>query len=180
MIELENNRRALYQWELNQRVIVDGYPAGTRVEFSARYDCKNSALPVSAYEADGHVYASIPNILLQAAGYIHVYVSPSASSAQKPQEKDIKVVRREKPENYEYIETPLVTIENKMDRFWGTENKGMALVIGEDGYVKPIKIESAGSGGGITAEDDGEGNVTLTIPSGVGIYDDGEGNVTIG
>lgn len=177
MIELENNRRALYQWELDQRVLIDGYKPGTRVEFSARYDCKDTSIPVSSYEEDGHVYAPVPNILLQTAGYIRVYVSPSASDSQPPREKEIRILRREKPENYEYSETPSLTIENKLDRYWGKANKGMALVIGEDGYITPTKIQPSG---GIIAESDGEGNVSLTLPGDMSVSDDGEGNVTIG
>lgn len=173
MIELENNRRALYQWELNQRVQIDGFKPGTRVEFSARYDCKNSSLPVSSYEEDGHVYAPIPNILLQAAGYIRVYVSPSAGDNQKPIEKDIRVIRREKPDDYVYTETPITSVEDKVDKYWGEEYKGMPLVVGENGYVSP------GKSGAITAEHDGQGNVTVTLPSGMVYSDDGAGNVTI-
>lgn len=177
MIELENNRRAFYQWELNQRVRIDGYKPGTRVEFSARYDCKNSSLPVASYEEAGHVYAPVPNILLQAAGYIRVYVNPSANDAQKPQEKDIKVVRREKPENYEYSETPLLTIDGKLDKFFGTENSGKAIVVGVDGYATTAKVST--SEGGMVVEDDGQGNISVTVSAGITVVDDGNGNITV-
>lgn len=173
MIELENNRRALYQWELNQRVQIDGFKPGTRVEFSALYDCKNSSLPVYSYEENGHVYAPVPNILLQSAGYIHVYVSPSAGDLQKPQEKDIRVIRRDKPSDYVYTETPINSVEDKVDKYWGEGYSGMTLVVGENGYVAP------GRSGTITAEHDGKGNVTVTLPNGMGFSDDGAGNVTI-
>lgn len=173
MIQLENNRRYLCQWELNARVQLDGYKPGTRVEFSARNDCKNSALPVSAYEEDGHVYAPVPNILLQSDGYIRVCVSPSAGDAQKPAEKDIRVVRRDKPADYVYTETPINSVEDKVDKYWGEEYTGMTLVVGDTGYVTP------GRSGTITAEHDGKGNVTVTLPNGMGFSDDGAGNVTI-
>lgn len=178
MIALENEKRFLYQWELNQRVMIDGFTPGTRVEFSARYDCKNSAIPVSSYEEGGHVYAPIPNILLQSDGYIRVYVNPSSGDPQKPQEKEFRVIRREKPENYEYSETPSLSINNKIDKYWGEGNKGKALVIGDDGYV----TTSSTSGqvvGGISAEDDGQGNVTITLPDSLEAVDDGIGNVII-
>lgn len=178
MIELEGGRRVLYQWELNKRVILDGFPAGTKVEFSAKYDCKDSAIPVHSYAVGNHVYADVPNILLQKYGYIHVYVSPSAADVDHtPQERDIKVVRRDKPEDYEYTETPTASPENKLDRYWGAENKGKALIIGEDGYI--TAGEPTSSGGDVTAEDDGQGNVTINIP-GLTVTDDGSGNVVIG
>ena len=176
MIALENEKRFLYQWELNQRVMIDGFTPGTRVEFSARYDCKNSAIPVSSYEEGGHVYAPIPNILLQSDGYIRCYVNPSSGDPQKPQEKEFRVIRREKPENYEYSETPSLSIDTKLDKYWGSENKGKTLVIGMDGYVTSTKgqVDS-----GISAKDDGKGNVTITLPGGLTAVDDGIGNVLI-
>lgn len=107
MISLENNKRALYQWDLNQRVIIDGFDPGTRVEFSVLYS-DNTPLPVAAYEDGDIVYAPIPNILLQKSGYIRVCVRPAAGVNKGVQEKDIRVVKKEKPENYEYSETPLL------------------------------------------------------------------------
>jgi hypothetical protein len=152
MIKLENNQRVLYQWSLNQRVIVDGFLSGTKVEFSDKYDCKDSALPTVAYQEGEHVYADIPNILLQSPKYIRVLVCPSAADAEHlPEEKDIKVVRRDKPEDYVYTETPTLTLDSKVDKYWGEENKGKALAIGDDGCVtaaEPI--------GGISASVIGE------------------------
>lgn len=112
MIELENNRRYLNQWELNQRIIIDGFLVGTRVEFSMLYDCKDSALPVSAYEEGSHVYADIPNILLQNFGLLRVSVRPSANDLDHvQQEKILKIVRQEKPDDYVYTETRTFSYE---------------------------------------------------------------------
>ena len=177
MIELENDRRYLNQWALDQRVQIDNFLPGTWVDFSHLDDCKNSALTTEAYVEAGHVYANIPNVLLQLPGFLHVYVNPPASDmAHTPEERDIKIVRREKPGHYIYTETPTVSYSSKADTFWGVENAGKSLVIGEDGYLVPG--EPVSSGGNITSEDDGEGNVTITIP-GLDIKDDGAGNVTI-
>lgn len=122
MIELEGGRRWLNQWKLGQCVIVDDHLPGTRVEFSRRHDCKDSALPVLAYEKDGHVCADIPNILLQYHGYIYVKVLPSACDAEyMPEEKGIKVVRREKPEDYVYSETPVLSYKALADRVTALE-----------------------------------------------------------
>lgn len=178
MIELEHERRYLYQWALDQRVMIDDFLPGTWVEFSNLHDCKNSALITEAYEEAGHVFANIPNVLLQTAGFLHVYVNPPASDmAHTPEEKDIKIVRREKPSYYIYTETPTVSFKSKADTYWGTENAGKSLVVGEDGYLTTGEA-SSGGGGDVTTEDDGEGNVTITIP-GLSVTDDGAGNVTI-
>lgn len=152
MIKLEDNQRVLYQWSLNKRVIVDGFLPGTKVEWSVRYDCKDSALTTVAYAEGEHIYADIPNILLQSPGYIRVLVLPSAADTDHmPEEKDLKVVRREKPEDYAYTETPTLTLDSKVNAYWGEENKGKALVIGDDGCVT-----AAAPSGGISASVIGE------------------------
>lgn len=178
MIELENNRRYLKQWDLDKRVLIDGFLPCTKVEFSSKYDGKDSALTVYSYVDSGHVVADIPNELLQTAGYLHVYVRPPASDVvHNPEEKDIKVVKRDKPEDYACPATPTESLENKVNKYWGTENAGKALVIGADGYL--TAVEAAPSGGNITTEDDGEGNVEITIP-GLSVTDDGAGNIIVG
>lgn len=138
MIELENERRYLNQWALNQRVEINNFLPGTYVEFSSLNDCKNSALITEAYAEAGRVFANIPNVLLQTYGYLHVYVNPAADDMiHTPEERDIKVVRREKPAHYIYTETPTVSFKSKADTFWGVENAGKTLVIGADGYLTP-------------------------------------------
>ena len=137
MIELENERRYLNQWALNQRVEINNFLPGTWVEFSLLNDCKNGALITEAYAEAGRVFANIPNVLLQTYGYLHVYVNPAADDMMHtPEERDIKIVRRAKPSHYIYTETPTVSYSSKVDLFWGVEHAGKALVVGEDGYVK--------------------------------------------
>lgn len=137
MIELENDRRYLNQWALEQRVQIDNFLPGTWVEFSIVNDVRNSTLITEAYEECGHVYANIPNVLLQNFGYLHVYVNPAPSDmAHTPEEKDFKVIRKMKPSHYIYTETPTVSYSSKVDIFFGVENAGKALVVGDDGYVK--------------------------------------------
>lgn len=137
MIELENERRYLHQWALDQRVQIDNFLPGTWVEFSLVGDSKFTTLITEAYEETGHVFANIPNVLLQNFGYIHVYVNPpSTDMVHTPEEKDYKIVRRPKPGHYIYTETPTVSYESKVDIYWGKEHAGKALVVGDDGYVK--------------------------------------------
>lgn len=137
MIELEHDRRYLNQWGLEQRVQIDNFLPGTWVEFSIVNDVRNSTLITEAYEETGHVFANIPNVLLQNFGYLHVYVNPPATDmVHTPEEKDFKVIRKPKPSYYIYTETPTVSYSSKVELFWGKENAGKALVVGDDGYVK--------------------------------------------
>ena len=125
MIELENGARVLNQWELNKRVIIDNFFAGTRVEISKRYDCKDSALPVIAYESGGHVVADIPNIFLQKPGYIRVFVCPSAADGESyPEVKDFRIVKAEKPDDYIYTETKTVSVQELEERVSKLEKGG--------------------------------------------------------
>lgn len=140
MIELEHDRRYVNQWALNQRVLIDGFLPGTWVDFSHLNDCKTGALTTEAYVEAGHVYANIPNVLLQMPGYLHVVVNPHADDmAHTPEERDIKIVRRKKPSYYIYTETPTVSYSSKVDIYWGVEHAGKTLVVDEDGYVKADK-----------------------------------------
>lgn len=143
MIELENDRRYLHQWALDQRVQIDNFLPGTWVEFSIVNSGRDGTLVTEAYEECGHVYANIPNVLLQNFGYLHVYVNPAPSDmAHTPEEKDFKIVRRQKPGHYIYTETPTVSYSSKVDIFWGKEHAGKAVIVGEDGYLtasgKPV------------------------------------------
>ena len=125
MIELENGARVLYQWELNRRVVIDNFLAGTRVEISKRHDCKDSTLPVRAYEDGGHVVADIPNIFLQKPGYIRVFVCPAADAAESyPEVKDLRIVRAEKPADYVYTETKTLSYQALEQRVKELEKNG--------------------------------------------------------
>ena len=140
MIALENDRRYLNQWALDQRVQIDNFLPGTYVEFCMVNDVKHCTLITEAYEECGHVYANIPNVLLQNFGYLHVYVNPPVRDmVHTPEEIDFKVVRRAKPSYYIYTETPTVSYSSKVDIFWGKEYAGKALIVGEDGYVGVTK-----------------------------------------
>ena len=140
MILLEYDRRYLNQWGLNQRVQIDNFLPGTWVEFSIVNGVRSGTLITEAYEECGHVFANIPNVLLQDFGYLHVYVNPAPSDmAHTPEEKDYKIVRRQKPGHYIYTETPTVSYNSKVDIFWGKEHAGKALVVGEDGYLTASK-----------------------------------------
>lgn len=152
MIELENERRYLHQWGLDQRVQIDGFLPGTWVEFSLVNETRNTTLITEAYEETGHVFANIPNVLLQEFGYLHVYVNPPATDmVHTPEEKDFKIVRRQKPGHYIYTETPTVSYSSKVNIFWGEEHAGKPLVVGEDGY---LTVEGAGSDGDIATDDE--------------------------
>lgn len=103
MFYLENNREQLYQWDSNQRIIVDDETI-THIHYCNRTD--SEALVVEVYEEGGKRFANIPNILLQDAWNICVYAY--CNGYYTKQSKLIKVIKRSKPATYVYTETEKV------------------------------------------------------------------------
>lgn len=114
MITIENKRKRLYQWDLGQRLVIEGYAAGIEVHCALienglpvppRLD-RRSALVVIAYDEDGTLYADIPNILLQKAGELNVYIYPEEDGrAHTAEQRHFTVIPRERPADYVYTET---------------------------------------------------------------------------
>lgn len=89
----------------------------------------------------------------------------------------------------------LAELNGKVDRYQGEQNAGCAMVVDEDGFLRPgtpgnideeqiaaminAYLEKHPFGGGLIVEDDGNGNVTIVSTGGVSITDDGNGNVVI-
>lgn len=142
MIDLENNRRYIDQWSLDQRVQIDNFLPGTWVEFSYRHDSKDNTLITEAYEEDGHIFADIPNVLMQSFGYLNVYVRPSVNdAAHTPEEKQIKVVRKEKPEHYTYTETPTISYQALAKRIDDID-KNIAQAVSEYLEKNPVELKT--------------------------------------
>jgi hypothetical protein len=79
--------------------------------------------------------------MLQKHGYIRAYVRPSANAVDHdPAVKDIKVTRREKPEDYFYTETPGLSYEELAKRVTDLEGEGIANAVAD--YLKKNPIES--------------------------------------
>ena len=71
VIRIEGNKSALYQWDLNMRVILTNVPAGIEVHYSNIKDnVSESCITAVSYSENGYVYADIPNKLLQISGIL--------------------------------------------------------------------------------------------------------------
>lgn len=115
MILLEDNRKALYQWDLNQRLILIDIEAGTEVQISDSNNTDEHCLTTKAYNENGTVYAKIPNIYLQKSGilYVYIYVHQDDKSYTKYY-TEIIVLPRKKPSNYVYTETEKYTVSEML------------------------------------------------------------------
>ncbi|MGN0998654.1 MAG: hypothetical protein ACI4PO_03780 [Faecousia sp.] len=111
-IEIERNRRNLWQWDLNQRLILTGVESGEEVHF----EHGDMALSVKTYEDSGAVYADIPNICLQESGTLPVYIYSQTETCTMLQ-RLITIKAREKPEEYVYTETELASYKRIAEQY---------------------------------------------------------------
>lgn len=116
MFKIYDGRQAFYQWDLNQRVIVEDKTI-TQVHFCNRTD--DCALICETYEHNGLLVADVPNILLQDNWRIRVYAYDGNATKH---EQRFDVTARSKPDSYVYTETEVLnyeTIKDRMDAIEG-------------------------------------------------------------
>ena len=130
MFKILDGREYFYQWDLNQKLIVED-DSINEVHFSNRTD--GCSLVV---EVDELRQASVPNILLQDYWDIRVYAycSSGESKYTKVEEK-FEVKKRSKPSDYIYTEEENKIWDNKVDIFQGKENSKKILSTDENGKV---------------------------------------------
>ncbi len=107
-MKLYGDKGLLYQWDLNQKVIVD--KRVDRVDY-----CINAGevLTVEPSVVDGLPVADIPNILLQESGSLTVYVRYNNQYGEYTYASSVLcVLPRPKPADYIYTETEVMTWKN--------------------------------------------------------------------
>jgi hypothetical protein len=135
------NRKFFYQWDLDRRIELPNVAVGTEVHFYSQDETEG--LKVLSYEKNGVVYANVPNILLQMAGSLKVYVWPTYTT----QYAKITVIARPKPSSYVYTETEVlnyVTLEKRiaeLEKNGGGSGSGVA---GEDGATFTPNVSDDG------------------------------------
>lgn len=154
MFKIINGREHFYQWDINQKLIVnDAYI--TEVHFSN--NAATAALVCEVYEENGLRLVNVPNILLQdfwkikAYGYLENFTKV---------EDCFEVIERAKPSDYVYTEVEVKNYEALEKRIEELEKNGGGAnpeltpediaAITEDvieavgGEVKSIAVEAAG------------------------------------
>lgn len=103
-VKISDGRKWFYQWDINQRLALNGIPVGTPIHFSNLDD--PLALVVLAASDESGVYVNVPNILLQKSGELHVYVYiTNGDEGHTEQYWEYEIIEREQPSDYVYIET---------------------------------------------------------------------------
>ena len=151
MIKLENNKSALYQWDLNMRVILTNVPVGVEVQYSNTNDNMDEYGGTAvSYSENGYVYADIPNKTLQISGIVLVYIYIQNNDKSWTEFKtEIIVLPRKKPTNYVYTETEIKTFESLEKRIENLEKGESALTdddiidaLYETGVINPVTDSS--------------------------------------
>lgn len=116
MFKIYDGREAFYQWDIDQRVIVDDRSI-TQVHFCNRTD--DCALICECYELNGKWVANVPNIILQDNWRIRVYAFDGCATRH---EQRYDVIARSKPDTYVYTETEVLNYETMDKRMKAIEN----------------------------------------------------------
>lgn len=129
MFEIYDGRLYFYQWDSDQRLIMNELDIGCKVHFIN--DAVEEALTVLVYEsADGEHICDVPNILLTSEDNIKVYAYIEDSQGNRTvKEKTITVKRRGKPSEYIYTETEVVSYKALEDRVNALEDMGGVSVL---------------------------------------------------
>lgn len=144
MVTIEGNKSALYQWDINQRLVLTETAADIEVHYSRADDVKNECNIRIPYEENGITYVNIPNALLQRSGIITVYVYvQNRNKAYTQYNAEILVLPREKPADYVYAEDEIIKTLSSLEKRVESLEKG----------------ESGGAGGSlpsVTEDDNGK------------------------
>lgn len=101
----------LYQWDRNQRVVLDGVAAGTEVHYSCSGFDGGPVLV--AYDEGGIIYADVPNLFLTSAGTIRVWLHmDDGNRGTTVFSASITVRPKAKPDDYVYTQTEIRTWES--------------------------------------------------------------------
>lgn len=96
-----DGRGSFYQWDLNQKLIVDGITLNDKIHFK-NIDGVN-ALVVEPYSSGENILVDVPNVLLQKANSITVWVY--VNNDHTKEQAVFNVIPRQKPADYIYTPT---------------------------------------------------------------------------
>lgn len=139
MFKLYGERKEFFQWDLNQKIIVEDSSI-TEVHFwNGIEEC---ALVCEVYEENGKRLANVPNILLQERLSIRVYAY--CGDCYTKDYKLYKVTPREKPADYVYTETEIKSYE-KLDERIAKLEENNGGTISSDLYSNALKGAASGT-----------------------------------
>ena len=130
MLKIEDGRLSFYQWDLNQRLVIDN-PSIIEVHYTNALT--SPALVCEVYEENGIRYANVPNILLQTDWTIKAY---GCCDDYVIEAETFIVNTREKPADYVYTETEIKRYDDLEKRIDNLEQGGSGEVDLTNYYTK--------------------------------------------
>ena len=105
MFKILDGRSHFWQWDLDQKLVVEGLPVGTAVQFYNGF-LKDKGYATLVRQDPGKRVCDVPNILLQRDSDIKVYAYVEDDKGSRTVfRKTFTVKKREKPAAYSYTET---------------------------------------------------------------------------
>lgn len=141
---LYNRDGPFYQWDTGRKLIVNDDECA-QVHFgNENMEC---ALACQIYVQDGVRMVNVPNILLQEAKPIKVYLDLIDNDGRLTAYSEVlPVVKRKKPEEYIYTETEVLSYSYLDKRLSNLEGEGIANAVAD--YLKDHPVQA-----GATAEE---------------------------
>lgn len=134
MFSIFNGRTSFYQWDVDQKLIINCDIPDYQVHFKNTSD--EVCYTLEPYEMDGKTVVNVPNLLLQNSTPIIVWCYVLDKNGNYTiKSKTFAVIERQKPSDYVYTETEVLSFNSKLDKNVGAENAGKALIVGEDGNI---------------------------------------------
>lgn len=147
-ITINDGRKEFYQWDVNQKLLLENMPADSKIHFARSGD--DEAVVVEIQRVNNTYTANVPNFVLQTEGIFYAYVYEKNNEREDTvYKKSFRVNGREKPTSYIYKETELFTFEqikkelldkiNNIDEIIKTKSDDEFLEqMSEDGMIEPI------------------------------------------
>lgn len=134
MFKLLDGRTSFYQWDIDQKLVIDTDISDYQVHFQ---DINNDVCLVkNPYTLDNHTVVDVPNILLQSTTPIVVWCYVLDQNGYHTLKSEtFAVTGRQKPSGYVYTETEVVSFNSKLDKNVGADNAGKTLVVDNDGNI---------------------------------------------
>lgn len=98
-IKIDDRDQVLHQWDKGQRLVLEGFEPGIRVDFGRCHD--GDAPPNYTYEENDKIYVDIPDAALQQSGQLVAYfVSEYEGRSETFFAWPLVVLHRPKPADY--------------------------------------------------------------------------------
>lgn len=170
MFKIYGDRAELWQWDLNQKLIVEN---DTINEVHFCDGIGNCSLVCEVYELDGLRVANIPNVILQDNCDMNIFAFVKDQNGSYTKHREVlKVNRRSKPADYIYTDTEVKSYEKLEKRVTEIEEKGVsnevvAAAVEEYLSENPIEVPEVDLSGLATEEYVNKKVEEIEIPEGV-------------